>query len=153
MRKIWVGLGQIAGWLTWPLVWLVIRFTTRARVLIICHGEMLLLKGWLSIGQWGLPGGGVRKGETAIQAVIRETEEEIGVRLDQQPLRALGKFRQTKGHGYSFEGFAVELKAKPQLHIRKSEITEATWIKLSAMSTKTAEQHVELLLTAWQKQR
>lgn len=31
-------------------------------------------------GMWGFPGGGIDEGETAFKAVIRECEEEIGVR-------------------------------------------------------------------------
>ena len=74
MKSLWTFLGRVGGVMTWPLVWVVIRYTTRSRVLIICGDEVLLLKGWLSTGRWGLPGGGIRRGEDPVEAVLRETK-------------------------------------------------------------------------------
>ena len=41
---------------------------------------------------WGYFGGSIEKGETAIQAVIREAEEELTIRLKQEQLVYIGRF-------------------------------------------------------------
>jgi 8-oxo-dGTP diphosphatase len=40
-------------------------------------------------GMWSLPAGHVEEGEPATAAMVREAEEEIGVRLDPQSLKAI----------------------------------------------------------------
>lgn len=39
---------------------------------------------------WGYFGGSIEKGETPIEAVIRETEEELGLRINWQELKFIG---------------------------------------------------------------
>lgn len=41
---------------------------------------------------WGFFGGGIEKGETPLEAVLRETEEELSVKPDEQELQYLGEF-------------------------------------------------------------
>lgn len=41
---------------------------------------------------WGFFGGSIEAGETPLEAVIRETKEELGVRLDENDLVYLGEF-------------------------------------------------------------
>lgn len=51
-----------------------------ANAIITCQGKLLLERRRDS-DTWGLVGGGVKKTETALQAMIRETYEELGLRL------------------------------------------------------------------------
>ena len=62
----------------------VLLFNAR-RELLLCHvtGQ----------GHWDLPKGGINDGETPLQAALRETREETGLRLDASALRELGRFR------------------------------------------------------------
>jgi 8-oxo-dGTP pyrophosphatase MutT (NUDIX family) len=57
------------------------------RELLLCHvtGQ----------NHWDLPKGGIDTGETPIQAALRETREECGLRLDAQALLDLGRFTYT----------------------------------------------------------
>lgn len=50
---------------------------------LIYDNKVLILKrtaGGSNPLKWGFPGGGIDSGETALEAVLRECEEEIGVR-------------------------------------------------------------------------
>ena len=60
---------------------------TRDRELLLCHvtGQ----------NHWDLPKGGIDHGETPIEAALRETREESGLRLDPETLLDLGRFTYT----------------------------------------------------------
>ena len=51
-----------------------------ANAIITCKGKLLLEKRRDS-DTWGLVGGGVKKTETELQAIVRETYEELGLRV------------------------------------------------------------------------
>lgn len=53
------------------------------------HGRVLLVKRE-DYEVWDLPGGGIDAGESAAQAVVRETEEETGLRVE--PTRLVGVY-------------------------------------------------------------
>jgi 8-oxo-dGTP pyrophosphatase MutT (NUDIX family) len=57
------------------------------RELLLCHvtGQ----------NHWDLPKGGIDAGESPLQAALRETREESGLRLDPDALLELGRFRYT----------------------------------------------------------
>jgi 8-oxo-dGTP pyrophosphatase MutT (NUDIX family) len=153
MKTVWKIIGRIGGYLSWPLVAVIIRFTTRTKVLIVCGDEVLLLQGWLGTGSWSLPGGGIRVREKPELAALREIKEETGIVVKNTELLSLGEFRQTQGHHYSFRGYLVQLRQKPPLTLRVTEITDADWVKLDEINKLPEHQHIQLLLDAWRKQR
>lgn len=51
-----------------------------ANVILTCQGKLLLEKRRDS-SSWGLVGGGCKKWETSLQAIVREVWEELGLRL------------------------------------------------------------------------
>ncbi len=51
-----------------------------ANAIITCKGKLLLERRRDS-DTWGLVGGGVKKTETALQAIVREIREELGLRI------------------------------------------------------------------------
>ena len=54
-----------------------------ANAIITCKGKLLLEKRRDS-DVWGLVGGGVRKYETELQAMVREVYEELGIRIPKE---------------------------------------------------------------------
>lgn len=62
-------------------------------VIVVRRGDRVLLaqrSRGLYIGQWGFPGGHIERGETVIDAAMRELDEETGVSAD--PLGVLTTF-------------------------------------------------------------
>jgi 8-oxo-dGTP pyrophosphatase MutT (NUDIX family) len=128
---MWQKLGTLCFWLTWPGIWLLVRRTTRTRLLLRVGDEILVTRTWLSDGRWSLPGGGLHRGETPLDGVIRETREETGIILTPEDIRPLttAAFRY---HGLSFQChyFAAEMATKPDLKLQKFEISGSRWVKL-----------------------
>ena len=62
-----------------------------ANAVITCRGRLLLEKRRDS-GIWGLIGGGCKKSETGLQAIVRETYEELGLRIPREQFRKLAVY-------------------------------------------------------------
>lgn len=59
-----------------------------ANAIITCKGKLLLEKRRDS-DVWGLVGGGVKKYETELQAMVREVHEELGIRIPKERFHKL----------------------------------------------------------------
>ena len=62
-----------------------------ANAIITCNGKLLLEKR-RDCDLWGLVGGGVKKYETPLQAIVRETREELGLRIPENQFRKLAVY-------------------------------------------------------------
>ena len=62
-----------------------------ANAVITCRGRLLLEKRRDS-DIWGLIGGGCKKNETGLQAIVRETYEELGLRISRERFRKLAVY-------------------------------------------------------------
>lgn len=62
-----------------------------ANAIITCGGKLLLERRRDS-NTWGLVGGGVKKTETALEAMVRETREELGLRIPKEQFRKLAVY-------------------------------------------------------------
>lgn len=81
---------QLSAFFVYNLVFRV----PRARVVVWNErGELLLVRNWGGKPQWGLPGGGVDRGETPLQAARRELYEEIGIRIPSDKFRYIGTLK------------------------------------------------------------
>lgn len=59
---------------------------------IITKGEKLLLERRRDSDTWGLVGGGVKKYEEPVEAMVRETWEELGLRLPKERFQKLAVY-------------------------------------------------------------
>lgn len=62
-----------------------------ANAIITCNGKLLLEKR-RDCDIWGLPGGGVKKYETELQAISREIYEELGLRIPHDQFQKLAVY-------------------------------------------------------------
>jgi len=147
MKKLWVVIGRILFYVTWPGLFFYLKSTKRARIIITCDDHILLTQDWLGNGQWMLPGGGLKSGETAEQAARRELYEETGLTI--KSLKPVVNNFPIKQSGFKFfvDCFCAEIaeKRKPKPH--KEEIAEASWLPLEKVlnSDKLASSTKQLL--------
>ena len=94
-----------------------------ANAIITCDGKILLEKR-RDCDIWGLVGGGVKKKETPLQAIVRETYEELGLRIPQEAFQKLGVYGEPGRIAAYQDGsiwrmvivaFLLELEEMPQL--------------------------------------
>ena len=96
-----------------------------ANAIITCKDKLLLEKRWDS-DTWGLVGGGVKKTETELQAMVREVYEELGLRIPKERFRKLAVYGEP-GRIAAFQDgsvwrmvivvFGLELEEEPKMTI------------------------------------
>ena len=102
-----------------------------ANAIITCRGRLLLEKRRDS-DIWGLVGGGCKKTETGLQAIVRETYEELGLRIPKERFQKLAVY-DNPGRIAAFRDgsiwrmvivvYGLDLPEEPQMRI-SSESTE-----------------------------
>ena len=96
-----------------------------ANCLITCNGKLLLEKRRDS-DVWGLVGGGVKKTETEVQAIVREVYEELGLRIPKEQFQKLAVYGEPGRIAAYKDGsiwrmvivvFGLELEEEPEMRI------------------------------------
>ena len=94
-----------------------------ANAIITCRGKLLLEKRRDS-DTWGLVGGGVKKYEEPIDAIVREVREELGIRIPKDKFRKLAVYGEPGRIAAYCDGsvwrmvivvFALELEREPEI--------------------------------------
>ena len=104
--------------------------TQRSRVIVHNdHGQILLVRGFIG-ANWSLPGGGIEKGETPLQAAGRELFEETGIKLDIARLELAGAIEgEHSPVNYVAHIFTVSVKSSelPAEQHNRQEIIDIEW--------------------------
>ena len=96
-----------------------------ANAIIICNSRILLEKRRDS-DTWGLVGGGVKKNETELQAIVREIYEELGLRIPKEKFRKLAVYGEPGRIAAYQDGsiwrmviviYGLELETEPEITI------------------------------------
>ncbi len=118
-------------------------YTRKVRAIIVDESGQTLLIQPLQYkdGNWTFVGGGVEDGETALQAVIREILEEVGIEnfinVKQSESRHLFKFSADEKlrRGFDYDGqladiFLVEVANNTKVTIQKEEVKDYCWVPI-----------------------
>lgn len=106
----------------------------RSRIFVISGDKLLLLRPWLSNGSWGLPGGGVKRGESIEASACRELFEEVGICAELKDLQPLGAYtHETNGLKFDAHFFLLILDEVSRLKLRRYEIADARWVPFSEL--------------------
>ena len=152
MFKAWTLLGRVLYFFTQIGIRIVVRGSTRTRVLIVCNDQFLALKHWLGDGSWTLPGGGLHRDEEAVSGAQREVLEELGVTLQQTDLKHVGSFDASdNGFSFSCEMFQVYLLSKPKLHLQTIEILDARWFSVADLPALKSTPQLQRAVAIWQE--
>jgi len=103
----------------------------RARVLVVNeHGQVLLIQPYISHGFWTLPGGGLKRNETAATAARRELYEETGIDVNESELTFLATLaRPDYDIPFTAPLFRVQVRAAALPHqlANPREVVQAMW--------------------------
>jgi 8-oxo-dGTP pyrophosphatase MutT (NUDIX family) len=112
--------------------WRLRRPRTFGAHLFLWHqGRVLLLRTSYRAG-WTMPGGAIKRGESPVDAAVREAAEEIGLQLTAADLRPAGVVEHSPDHRRDqVHLFEVQLERWPDIRIDNREIVEARFVTLA----------------------
>ena len=109
----------------------------RATIIYRNNGEVLFVR--KRNAKWNLPGGGVERDETPLEAAMREMAEETGLAFD--GLRYLTMYREDQVIHYLFEARKADDKPRP-----RNEIEVCRWIKARDVSKRRVGRPIKTIL-------
>lgn len=127
--------------------WFILRPKTKGvKAILFNQGKILMVRLTYYPNTWTFPGGGVHRGESDMEAVIRECKEEVGIQL-QNPeyLRSIDFDHEHKKDTVSL--FKEDI-GDPEITIDGKEIAEANWYALDALPAmgKNAKRMLEFVM-------
>lgn len=108
------------------------------RVVAIDDGKVLLVKEF-DDENWKLPGGKTHEGETILQAILREVEEELGFRLD--PRKIKNYVKKTIPHSENYRHIVLVDIADSQIQ-QTTEVVERIWVDKDNIPEGKFQEHI-----------
>jgi len=150
MKKISKTFGTFVYWLSWPVLFLILRGSKRTRAVIVVGSDVLLLKGRLGSNKWALPGGGIKSGEQPELSVLREIKEEVGLDISKSSLIYLGQqYYSEDGIGFDILLYGIRLTEKPSIKIQKKEISKYCWLPVDQINASNSNGDTRIALRTW----
>lgn len=108
--------------------------------------RILLVKSWIGAQKWDLPGGGIKKGESAIDCALRETFEETGITLKKAKCKSVGTIRITEHVAtYSAEVFLAMTEETPPTG-QPFEILDAQWFSVDNLPDNLRRNSIDMVM-------
>ena len=108
--------------------WKVRHPTTHGTLVALWNRNEVLLVRNSYVPYYCLPGGYLRRGETARDAAVRELREEVGITTDAQALDLVLEItHEWEGKRDHVQIFALELPSRPAVDVDHREVVEADW--------------------------
>jgi 8-oxo-dGTP diphosphatase len=108
--------------------WAVRHPTTHGALVVLQNGGEVLLVKNSYVPYYSLPGGYVRRNETAREAALRELVEEVGVSAKGDELElVLDETHDWEGKRDHVEIFVLKLSMRPSIAVDHREVVEASW--------------------------
>lgn len=139
----------VAGYLILHPYWaMYLNNTDRARVVVVSGDQVLLVKPWLGMRNWDIPGGGVHGNETLESAGTRELMEETSVSvvpeaLTQVDVRTL-KFGLIH---FTAHYFVAHLDDTQKPNPKFPEVIDAKWFTYDELGSVSLDPQVKKLLS------
>jgi len=146
MKRLLRPVGIVIYWLSWPFLVLYIRDSQRTRLLLNSGDRILVVKGLISDGRWGLPGGGLHRGEEPVIGLLRELREETGLVLEPGSIKSLG-IRPYSHNGFRFQChyFSASLPDTVAVHPRL-EVIETRWLNKRELNDKNSSPDFSIIM-------
>ncbi len=149
---LWQTVGKIVYFLLLPVLIMKLKNRLTTRAFIVKDNKVLVVKGWLSSGKYGLPGGGVKSLELPQQALLREVLEETNVKLKKTELDFHGLFKAKNGLvQYSYYLWSVQLDRPVKIKKQFFEIVDVKWLDVNVLNNNQVMVEVLKGLEIWQK--
>lgn len=79
---------------------------------------------------WGAPAGKVDEGEDLAEALVREVEEETGIKIEKEKMKYFeGYFVRYPGYDFTYHVYHVNLTDRPHVVLGENEHKGHVWIK------------------------
>ena len=130
MRQFLQFVGTVVFFCAWPAFWVYYKLDHgRTRVVLVCDDKVLVMKQWISAGKWGLPGGGLHRGESMAGGAARELREETSLQLDPRQLRHIGRATHRQyGLSFDYQVFVARVTCN-SVRAQRIEVSELAWMR------------------------